>query len=88
VIGGVMVYIMASQFSAGFQLAIQDCGKEGFSFESGVVIGMPVLLGNVIAFLPGQVLDSLPLMLRPIVGNGFVVGIAGALFLEHLVFRK
>jgi xanthine/uracil permease len=88
VIGGVMVYIMASQFSAGFQLAIQDCGKEGFSFESGAVIGMPVLLGNVIAFLPGQVLDSLPLMLRPIVGNGFVVGIAGALFLEHLVFRK
>jgi xanthine/uracil permease len=88
VIGGIMVYIMASQVSAGLQIAIQDLRESDFSFESGIVIGMPVLLGNIIAFLPAQILDSIPLMLRPILGNGFVAGVVGAMFLEHLVFKK
>lgn len=88
VIGGVMVYIMASQASAGLQIAIRDCKDSGFSFENGIVVGMPVLLGNVIAFLPAEVLESIPLMLRPILGNGFVAGVVSALFLEHLVFKN
>jgi len=88
VIGGIMVYIMASQVSAGLQIAIQDLREGGFSFESGIVIGMPVLLGNIVAFLPAQILDSIPLMLRPVMGNGFVVGVVGAIFLEHLVFKN
>lgn len=88
VIGGMMVYIMASQVSAGLQIAIQDLREGVFSFESGIVIGMPVLLGNVIAFLPAQILDGIPLMLRPVLGNGFVAGVVGAMFLEHLVFKK
>lgn len=88
VIGGMMVYIMASQVSAGLQIALQDLRAGGFSFESGIVIGMPVLLGNIIAFLPAQILDSVPIMLQPVLGNGFVSGIAGAMFLEHLIFRK
>jgi xanthine/uracil permease len=87
VIGGVMVYIMASQIASGLQIAIQD-GKRDISFETGIVIGMPVLLGNIIAFLPAQVLESIPLMMRPILGNGFVAGIFGVLLLEHLVFKK
>ncbi len=88
VIGGVMVYIMASQVSAGLRIALQECREGGFAFNSGIIIGMPILLGNIIAFLPAQVLESIPLMLRPILGNGFVVGVVSALFLEHLVFKK
>ena len=83
-----MVYIMASQVSAGLQIALQDLREGGFSFESGIVIGMPVLLGNIVAFLPAQVLDSVPMMLQPILGNGFVSGVVGAMFLEHLIFRN
>jgi hypothetical protein len=26
-------------------------------------------------------------MLQPVLGNGFVVGVVSALFLEHIVFR-
>ena len=83
-----MVYIMASQVSAGLQIALQDLREVDFSFESGIVIGMPVLLGNIVAFLPAQILDSVPMMLQPVLGNGFVSGIFGAMFLEHLVFKK
>jgi xanthine/uracil permease len=88
VIGGIMVYIMAAQLSAGLQIAVQDCRESGFTFEKGIVVGLPVLLGNIVAFLPAQVLNSIPPLLSPILGNGFVVGVLAALFLEHLVFKK
>ena len=88
VIGGIMVYIMAAQLSAGLQIALRDFRESGFTFEKGIVIGMPILLGNIIAFLPAQVLESIPSLLRPILGNGFVVGVVAALLLEHLIFKK
>lgn len=88
VIAGVMIYILASQVSAALDVLLQECQEEGISFESGIIIGMPIMLGNVIAFLPTQVLESVPVMLRPVLGNGFVVGVVSALFLEHLVFKK
>ena len=34
VIGGMMIYIMASQVSAGLQIVIQDLRESGFSFEN------------------------------------------------------
>ncbi len=87
VIGGVMVYVMASQVSAGLHIAMQDFRQDSGSFRGGIIIGMPVLLGNIIAFLPAQVLEDIPLLLQPVLGNGFVVGVVSALFLEHIVFR-
>jgi xanthine/uracil permease len=88
VIGGIMVYIMAAQLSAGLQIAIKDCRESGFSFEKGIVVGLPLLLGNIVAYFPAQVLDSIPTLLSPVLGNGFVVGVVTALLLEHLVFKK
>lgn len=88
VIGGVMVYIMATQFAAGVQIALQDMPGGEFPLESGIIIGMPVLLGNIVAFLSPEILENAPALLRPVLGNGFVAGVFGALFLEHIVFRK
>jgi xanthine/uracil permease len=88
VIGGVMVYIMASQLSAGLQIAMRDVPKGGFSFDSGIIIGLPVLLGNIISFLPAEVMEHSPVMLQPVLGNGFVAGVFSVLFLEHFIFRK
>jgi xanthine/uracil permease len=86
VIGGVMVYIMASQLSAGLQIAMRDVPKGGFSFDSGIIIGLPVLLGNIISFLPAEVMKHSPVMLQPVLGNGFVAGVFSVLFLEHIVY--
>ncbi len=87
VVGGVLAAIMASQFSAGLSLALKGEPGEGISFRGGVIIGLPVLLGNIIAFLPADVVSSAPEPLRPIVGNGFVVGVAVVLLLEHVLGR-
>jgi hypothetical protein len=31
---------------------------------------------------------ALPFTLRPIIGNGFVMGVLSALIMEHLIFKK
>lgn len=88
VIGCVLTYILSSQIAAGLVVAFQGKEGEGFDINSGLAIGLPVLLGTVVAFLPGAVIDTFPVMFKPIMGNGFVVGVVAALVLEHLIFRK
>ncbi len=85
VIGCVLLFIMCSQFGAGLSILFESA--EGFQIETGMIIGLPILLGTIIAFLPADILNAFPAVLRPILGNGFVVGISAALILEHLVFR-
>ena len=85
VVGCVLLYILTSQIAAGLSVAVQ--GKV-FQFEDGLVIGLPVLLGTIIAFLPADVLDSFPMVLKPILGNGFVVGTVTAFVLDRAVFRR
>ena len=84
VVGCVMLYILTSQIAAGLLVANQD---RVFQFEDGLVIGLPVLLGTVIAFLPTDVLATFPVVLRPVLGNGFVVGTVGAFLLDRTMFR-
>jgi xanthine/uracil permease len=87
IIGCVLFFILTSQIAAGLIVAF-DCAKDGnLLYESAVVIGFPVLLGTVVAFLPGELLGTFPVVLRPILGNGFVVGVVAAFVLEHLIIR-
>jgi xanthine/uracil permease len=88
VIGCVLLYILTSQVSAGLMVAFerQDGGR--FQFDDGLIIGLPVLLGTIIAFLPPEVLETFPTVLKPTLGNGFVVGVVAALALEHVLLRK
>ena len=85
VIGAVLFFILSSQVAAGLLTACG--GKEAFRFEHGLIIGLPLLLGTLVAFLPPPVVAAWPLGLRPILGNGFVVGVLSALLLEHALIR-
>jgi xanthine/uracil permease len=87
IIGCVLFFILTSQIAAGLIVAF-DCAKDGnLLYESAVVIGFPVLLGTVAAFLPGEIAATFPVVLRPILGNGFVVGVVAAFLLEHVIIR-
>jgi hypothetical protein len=46
-----------------------------------------LLSQRVLTYLPADALNTFPVILRPTLGNGFVVGIVSVLVLEHLVFR-
>ncbi|WP_292519782.1 solute carrier family 23 protein [Methanoculleus sp.] len=86
VIGVVLTYIMGSQIAAGLVLG-QESRAIG-TFEEGLSVGIPLLLGTVVGFLPPEVAAEFPATLRPLVTNGFVVGIITALVLEHVVYRR
>lgn len=86
VVGSTLMYIMCSQISSGLLVAFNQAG--GFKFENGLVLGLPLMLSIVISFLPPQVVSTFPASLRPIIGNGFVMGVLAVLILEHFIYRK
>lgn len=86
VMGTVLLYLMASQLSAGLQMLTAE--KAVFDYESGLVIGFSLMIALFLSFVPEEVLNTIPALLRPVIGNGFVMGVITVLILEHGVFRK
>jgi xanthine/uracil permease len=86
VVGSVFLYLMTYQVAAGLLMAAEQTKK--LDLEDGLVTGLPVLLGTVVSFMPPASVASFAPLLRPIVGNGFLVGVVAVLVLEHAVFRK
>lgn len=84
VIGAVLVYILAAQISAGLQIL----SATPLSLSQGLTVGLPLLLGTIVAFFPPETAAVFPPPLRPLLGNGFVVGTGAVLLLEHLAFRE
>jgi xanthine/uracil permease len=86
VIGSVFLYLMSYQVAAGLVMAAEETGR--FELEDGLVMGLPLLLGTVVAFAPPALVASFAPLLRPIAGNGFLVGVVAVLVLEHFVFHR
>lgn len=85
VMGAVLLYLMASQLSAGMQMMIREKAVDGF--DGGLVVGFSLMVALLLSFAPDEALNSIPALIRPIVGNGFVMGVITVLILEHLIFR-
>lgn len=86
VMGVILIYVMLSQFAAGMQLLVRQ--KAVADFNDGAVIGLSMMVALLITFTPAEALGQMPSLLRPILGNGFVMGIFTVLIMEHLVYRK
>ncbi|MDA8125749.1 MAG: purine/pyrimidine permease [Deltaproteobacteria bacterium] len=85
IVGSILLYVLTSQVAVGFMTALEAGGP--FGLTEGTVVGGPVLIGAVIAFLPAPIFATIPVTLQPILGNGFVVGMIAALILEHVIFK-
>lgn len=86
VMGAILLYLMASQLSAGLQMLTKS--NTVANFNHGLIIGLPLMLALILSFSPAAVIDQIPSLLRPIIGNGFVMGVLSVLIMEHLIFRK
>ena len=86
IMGIVLLFLMATQVAAG--LEIIHSSKAVLSFRDGLVLGIPVMLTFVLSFAPAEAMAVVPSLLRPIVGNGFVMGIIVIIVLEHIVLRE
>ncbi len=86
VMGTLLLYIMSSQLAASMQLLVKD--KAASDFRGGLIIGLPVMSTLLISFAPAQAMEQIPSLVRPILGNGFVMGVGVVFIMEHLIFRK
>ena len=86
VMGAILLYLMATQLAAGMQMLVRE--RAITDFDSGVVVGLPLMVALLLSFAPSEVVNLIPSLFRPIVGNGFVMGVVSVLILEHLIFRK
>jgi Xanthine/uracil permeases len=86
VMGIILLYLMSTQISSAFQLIVQ---REALpDFDSCMIVAFPLMVAIVISFMPSTVVTSIPPILRPLLANGFVMGVITVLVMEHLVFRK
>jgi uracil permease len=86
VVGAALLTAMASQVGAGISVLTRT-GRalEGRDYA---VVGLPILLAGVIAFLPEAFFRDLPPGAQAFFKNGLVVGIVVVLLLEHLFLRR
>jgi len=85
VMGVVLLYLMPTQVAAGLHL--MQSSSAVVSFKDGLVLGIPIMFTVILSFAPADALSTIPSLLRPIVGNGFVMGIIIILLLEHLFLK-
>ena len=86
VMGVVLLYLMATQVAAGLNL--MQTTQAAASFQDGLTLGIPIMFTVVLSFMPQEAMAVIPQMLRPIVGNSFVMGIIVVIILEHIILRK
>ncbi|MDY0131543.1 MAG: purine/pyrimidine permease [Desulforegulaceae bacterium] len=84
VVGVLLLYIMCAQMAAGLMVAFS---QKGFSFQDGLVIGIPAMISILVSYLPLGVKDALPSVLVPVIGNGFVMGVVAVMILEHIAYK-
>lgn len=82
VIGVILLYLMGTQLAAALQMTAATGST--LSFDDCLVVGLPLMMALLFSYIPMQVVPSI---LRPIIGNGFVMGVITVIILEHLVFR-
>lgn len=86
VMGAIFFYLMATQLGAGLQMLVSE--RAVTEYNSSVTVALPLMVALVVIFMPDSVTNAIPVFLRPILGNGFVMGVVTVFFLEHMVFRK
>jgi len=86
VIGATFLYTLCSQVAAGLIMGYNSV--KPFTLDSGLILALPLMLSVIISFLPSEVVNAFPSVLRPVLGNGFVIGVISVMIMEHLIFKK
>jgi xanthine/uracil permease len=84
VVGAALCVGLGGQIGIG----ISTVASQPLTSRDYFVVGVPLLVGTLVGFLPQTLFASLPGSLQIFVGNSLIVGIALVLLLEHLLLRK
>ena len=74
-------------FALMFRQALGEFMKISLGNREGLIIGITMIIGIGIMFLPASAFANMPQMLRYIVSNGLIMGIIIVILFEHVVLR-
>lgn len=83
IIGVILLYLMGTQLAAAFNM--MTASQSAVSFDDALIIGLPIMVALLFGAVP---MDVIPSIVRPILGNGFVMGVVVVMLLEHLLLKK
>ncbi|MCF8064057.1 MAG: purine/pyrimidine permease [Desulfarculaceae bacterium] len=86
VVGAVLITLMAQSVYAALHLLLE--GGKMPTWAGGATVGMALITGVIVSFIPEAARQALHPVVRPILANGFVMGLVVALLLEHVFFRR
>jgi xanthine/uracil permease len=86
VVGSALCVALGSQVGAG--ISVITAGGKSLAGRDYLVVGLPVIIGTLVATLPPSFFAILPASIGVVISNGLVVGIVLVLMLEHLLLRK
>ena len=84
VVGAALCTALGIQIGAALEIIV----NAGIEERSYYIVGLPVVLGTLIGFLPQNIVNELPQVFRVFLGNGLTFGILLVLFLEHVLMRR
>jgi len=84
VVGAALCVGLGGQIGIG----ISTIASKPLASRDYFVVGVPLLLGTLVAFLPQTLFDALPGSLQIFVANSLITGIFLVLILEHVLLRE
>ena len=84
VVGAALCVALGGQVGVG----IATVASQKLASRDYFVVGIPLLLGSLVGFLPPHLFDTLPGSLQAFLANSLIMGIVLVLLLEHLLLRK
>lgn len=82
VIGVILLFLMGTQLAASLEM-IHSTGSVR-SFADGLTIGLPLMIAMLFQLMP---VGIVPMVLQPLVGNGFAMGVIAVVIMEHVINR-
>ena len=82
IIGIVLLYLMGTQLAAALNMLTAE--KSANTFNKALIVGLPIMIALLFCIVP---MGAIPAILKPLIGNGFVMGVITVIILEHVIFR-
>ncbi len=80
--------VLVTAFSKMIAFGLRDYQQAGLSESNLTTVGLSLMLGVGIMFVPQETLTPLPAPVRVFASNGLILGVLLAIILEQFVFRR
>lgn len=80
--------VLLASFCQMVGFGLKDYARLKFDSRDYFVVGLPILFGTGLMFLPPGAFEGVPAMARYILGNGFIAGMLLCLLLEHVLLPR